>query len=235
MIKPLTIITGSTRGIGKQIGLDLIKKGHYVVFTGTNLDALTSLIKEVGKKNASVMLCDFTSKEEITSFCDNFKDKKIDNIIFNVGETNRESFVNLTRCEWDNVFDTNLNKPVFIIQQLCKQIQKRIIFIGSVSGHVPDATSIPYGVSKGALEILTKYLAKEFASRKITVNTLAPGYTSTNWHVNKSKAQIKRIEKKILLKRFATVEEISHACQFLIENDYITGQTLCVDGGFNYE
>jgi len=113
------------------------------------------------------------------------------------------------------------------------RINNRIIFIGSVAGHIPNATSIPYGVSKGSLEILTQYLARDLADKNITVNTIAPGYISTQWHKDKCFPQLDRIRKQNLLNRFGTTEEVSQVCQMLIENEYVNGQTICVDGGFH--
>ena len=157
----------------------------------------------------------------------------IDNIIFNVGATCRKDFDEITVDDFNHVMNTNVILPYHVITDLGQMIKKRIIFIGSVLGHEACGSSIPYGVSKGSLEILTKHLAKEFAYKNVTVNTLALGFTDTSWHSNKSEEQIERIKSQILLKRFATKKEASHACQFIIENDYINGQTLSVDGGYH--
>ena len=232
MIKPITLITGSTQGIGKQIGIDLLNQGHIVIFTGLHDLSIEKLDDELKLKykDYGIEQVDFSNKKQIDDFCQEIN-YPIDNIIFNVGATCRKNLQEITIEEWNNVFNINLTYPIFMLQKLYNNIQKRIIFIGSISGHTTDSVSIPYGVSKGALEILTKYLAKEFASKKVTVNTIAPGYTKTKWHDNKDKNQIKRIENKTLLKRFAIPKEISSACSFIINNDYINGQTISVDGG----
>ncbi|GAG95777.1 unnamed protein product, partial [marine sediment metagenome] len=127
------------------------------------------------------------------------------------------------------------NYSIFLIQKLRNKIKPngKIIFIGAVLGKEPDASSISYGVSKGSLPILCKYLAKEFAPRKITVNVVAPGFIETEWHKDKPKDQIERIKNKTLLKRFGYPNEVSDICQALINNDYITGQTIYIDGGYN--
>lgn len=233
MIKPVTLISGSTGGIGLQIGLDLLEKGHYVIFTGRNLNSFWKSERLESLDDSSsreYQVVDFSDNNSVCSFIFRLKDRPIDNLILNVGKTNRSG--NITVEDWDDVFNTNLKFPCCLIKGLENNIKKRIIFIGSVLGHVPDASSIAYGVSKGSLEILTKYLAKIYAPSNVTVNTVAPGFTATAWHLGKSDEQIERIKEKILLKRFATTQEISHACQFIIENDYVTGQTICVDGGY---
>lgn len=233
MTRPVTFITGSTDGIGLQIGLDLLHKGHYVIFSGRKLESFwrVEVLEEIRNSYyREYQVVDFSDNNSICYLLARLKDQKIDNLILNAGKTNRSG--NITTEAWDDVFNTNLKFPCCLIKGLERNIQKRIIFIGSVLGHVPDASSIAYGVSKGSLEILTKYLAKVYAPNNITVNTIAPGFTATKWHLCKSDEQIKRIKEKILLKRFATTKEISHACQFIIDNDYVTGQTICVDGGY---
>jgi 3-oxoacyl-[acyl-carrier protein] reductase len=128
----------------------------------------------------------------------------------------------------------NLTIPVFLIQALKDNINQngKILFISSISGCTTDSTSIAYGVSKGAIHVLVPYLAKEFAPLHITVNAIAPGYIDTNWHIGKSPEQIKRIEKKCLVNRLGTTKEISKAVQSIIDNDFINGQVIKVDGGF---
>lgn len=242
MIKPVTLITGSTNGIGLQIGLDLLKKDHHVIFVGKNWKHIHEL-KFLLNSNYALFSdytilnpIDLSNKTNIMKLQKQMVEKftRIDNLILNVGKTCRIKFEDLSMKNWNDILNTNLTNSFFLIQQLKSLIQKRIIFIGSVSGHIPDSSSIPYGVSKGGLEILTKYLAKEFAPN-VTVNTIAPGYILTNWHDNKPKDQIERIKNKILLKRFGTTKEISNACQFIIETEYINGQILCIDGGFNFD
>lgn len=236
MENKITIITGSTSGIGKQIGIDLLNKGHFVIFNGSSEKSCCDLgieLTHLKYDNYKIIKANLSNVEHVTSFIKCISDKNIDNIIFNLGITDRTKFGDIKFDEWGKVFNVNLNYPFFMLQILKNYINcnGKIIFIGSISGHLPDATSISYGVSKGALEILTKYLAKEFAIEHITVNCIAPGYTMTKWHQDKSPEQLERIKNKTLLKRFATTEEISKVCQMLLENDYITGQTISVDGG----
>lgn len=241
MTKQISLITGSTRGIGKQIGLDLLAKGHHVIFMSRRYESSKELIASIKNKGFDftdynmIHGYDMADKDDVNNFISLMKSSfsHIDNIIFNVGATCRKDFDCVTVNDFGKVMNINVIYPYHIVAKLGHMIKRRIIFIGSVLGHVPSSSSIPYGVSKGSLEILTKYLAKEFASKGVTVNTLSPGFTATSWHEGKSDEQIERIKRQILLGRFATTKEISHACQFIIENDYITGQTLCVDGGYH--
>jgi len=234
------LITGSTRGIGKQIGIDLLDKEYWVYFNGRSLESVKKLDEELHEhpyynNNCNIIMQDLSTLEGNYNLVDYFKNSEnhLDCIILNLGITNRTPFKELSYESWLKVIDVNLNFPVILVKSLVDHIKDngKIIFIGSISGSFPDSVSVSYGVSKGSLEILVKYLAKEFAPRGITVNCVAPGYVDTDWHESKSPEQIERIKNKILLKRFATTKEVSRACQILLENNYITGQTIHVDGG----
>jgi 3-oxoacyl-[acyl-carrier protein] reductase len=240
MIKETTLITGSTSGIGKQIGMTCLMKGHKVIFTGRDKKKCKKLYNEVSKDYSQFEILhniDLSVVTNITTLYDFLilNNLEVDNLILNVGATCRKPLEEISMKEWNDVMNMNLTHPFFLIQKLLPLIKKRIIFIGSVTGHVANSVSIPYGVSKGSLEILTKYLARDLGKRKITVNTVAPGFIATKWHVDKSKEQIDRIKKQITMRRLGTKEEVAKACQFIIENDYVNGQTICVDGGFHLE
>lgn len=226
----ISVITGSTRGIGKQIGIDLLDKGYFVYFNHAHDNVNISFLDNKYRKY-KVIKADLSGINEISKLN---KISKLDILILNMGITDRSKFGQLTYKNWEKVINTNLTIPFFLVQSLRNKIREngRIIFISSISGIVPDSTSIPYGVSKAGINMMVKYLAREFAPKKITVNAIAPGYTMTSWHKSKSKAQIKRIEKKILLNRFAEPKEISKTVLSIIDNDYINGQVIQVDGGF---
>ena len=218
-------ITGSSKGIGRQIGEDLMKKKVYVYFNGRR----TLQMHGSYRSFITADLSDMKSINKIAKKID-----KLDILILNVGTTDRTEFGNITLENWNSVLDLNLTNQFFLIQKLKDKMQAngRIIFISSISSIVPDSVSIAYGVSKAAVNALVMYLAKEFANKKITVNAIAPGYIDTDWHREKPKDQIERIAKKCLAKRLGTTEEISKAVQAIIDNDFINGQVIRVDGGF---
>lgn len=231
MINKLALITGGTSGIGKAIALALNKTGVslYLNYCNNKQDANQTQSELPFARLLKANMSSYNGMYTLLNTID-----KLDYLILNVGITDRTPFGKVTIEDWDKVFRTNLTIPFMLVQALKDKINDngKIIFITSISGTIPDSTSISYGVSKASANMLVKYLAKEFASRKITVNAIAPAYTNTKWHIGKSKAQIKRIEQKNLLKRFAEPEEIAKAVLMVIENDYITGQVISVDGGF---
>lgn len=234
------VITGGTKGIGSNIARMFLEKGYFVIVNYANSDKDAYVFKEENKdyaKNLYIIKSDLSTYEGLESLVsDIYKLKRnIDILILNAAITKREDFTEITYESWNKVMDTNLNIPFFITQKLDGKINNsgRVIFIGSVLGMQADGTSIQYGVSKGALNTLVKYLAKYFANRKITVNCINPGFIDTTWQINKSEEQRRRIENKTLLKRFGKVEEVTEICKMIESNDYLTGQQITIDGGYS--
>lgn len=235
------LVTGSTSGIGKQIALDFLKAGCFVIVNYHSSQKDAELVKKELLKissNFAIVKSDLSDRNACSEFYKTVIKitKKLDYIVFNAGYTVRKDFFQLKIKDWDKVMDTNLTIPFFLIQKFSKHISYggKIVFIGSILGIYPHSVSIVYGVSKSSLHILTKYLIKIFSPRKITVNVIVPGFVDTAWHKDKNKQLKKKICNRIALKRFAVVDEISKACLSIINNDYINGQSIVVDGGYNY-
>lgn len=237
-------ISGSSRGIGKQIGIDLLDKDYFVYFNGHTQESTKELEKEIGyrdcnedySKTFSIICQDLSTIKQNIYLGNWFKENNVyfDALILNLGITDRTPFGEIKPLEWNKVLETNLSGAFFLVQTLKDNINRngRIIFISSISGIVPDSTSISYGISKAGINMMVPYLSKEFASKKITVNAIAPGYTMTNWHCDKDNNKIRRIARKCLAKRFGEPKEVSKLVMSVIENDYINGQVLRIDGGF---
>lgn len=230
------LITGSTKGIGKQIGLDLLAKGCFVIFNSHTQESANQLSKELEETNYShqnlIYVEDLSKYNSAMDFSTVFKN--IDYLIWNTGITDRTAFGNISIDNWNKVFEANLTVPFFVIQELKDRINNggKIILISSILGIIPESVSISYGVSKAAINMMVPYLAKEFKEKLITVNAIAPGFVDTDWHKNKSPEQIKRIKEKCLANRFATTVEISKLALTIIDNDYINGQIIRIDGGY---
>ncbi len=236
------VVTGSTRGIGKSIAKSLLEQGYFVVFHYGHDDTVIPELKEELVKisqNFEIIKNDFQNEESVIRFCESVKSvcPHIDVLINNAGTTDRTDFFSMSLAQWNNVINLNLTIPVLLTQKLGKSIvdNGNIIFIGSLLGIVPHAISVPYGVSKAGLHMLAKYLVKIFASNKIRVNVIAPGFVDTPWQLNKTKEQRNRIENKIAMNRFAEPEEIADACNFIINNGYINGIVLDINGGYDFQ
>src|SRR5205823_13356277 len=199
-----------------------------------------SLRKDAGEKPAAtayaVDVADHAAVQRVGSqILTDFT--KIDILVNNAGVTRDGLAMRMSIEDWDMVINTNLrgafNFTQAVMRAMIKQRSGRIINISSVIGLMGNAGQTNYAASKAGLIGLTKSLARELASRGITVNAIAPGYISTDMTNALSEEIQKSIQDKIPLKRVGTPEEIASAVAFLasVEAGYITGQTLCVDGG----
>lgn len=236
------LITGSSSGIGKQIGFDMLRKGYHVIFNCRTEEYRPQLLEELQDYHSyGFTVADFSYRDweynyfsGVDILIEQLKDIKIDYLVMNTGTTDRTPFKKISMFNWEKVMHENLNVNVYLIQQLYDKINSggSLLFIGSILGKIADGSSISYGVSKGAIPILTKYLAKEFAPNIITVNNLECGFIYTKWHGSKDEEQMKRIANKTLVGRFGTVDEVSQMAISILENTYLTGTTVELDGGY---
>jgi 3-oxoacyl-[acyl-carrier protein] reductase len=226
------LVTGSTKGIGLQIGLDLLKANYNVYFNARTEPTAEFIDSVVGSflPQFRFIKADLSYQGSVADIIQQMPDEGLDVIVLNVGITDRTT----EQYNFEQVVTTNAIIPYWLIKELKPFLHHggSIILITSISGIVPDSVSTAYGISKAAENMMVAYLAKEFAPKRITVNAVAPGYIDTTWHDTKDEDQKQRIANKILLKRFGTTKEVSQVVQMLINNDYITGQVIRVDGGF---
>ncbi len=237
----VAIVTGSTRGIGKQIAIDLAKEGYNVVINYNSNDKLALEVKdECDKYNESLVLqCNVGSFDNTLEFVNKVVEKfgQIDLLVNNAGITHDGLVMRMTEEQFDNVLTTNL-KGTF---NLCKHVSKvmfkqrygNIINLTSVVGIVGNAGQANYAASKGGVIALTKSLAKEFAARNINVNAVAPGFITTDMTDALSDSVKEGILKSIPLNRLGEATDVSNLVTFLASDKakYITGQIIKVDGG----
>ncbi|HLC60538.1 MAG TPA: SDR family oxidoreductase [Candidatus Nanoarchaeia archaeon] len=236
-IGKVALITGSSRGIGLEIAKTLYRNNYSVSLISRNKDELQ---RSFGKsKNALFIKCDVSSVDDIKSAVAQTIKRfgRIDILVNNAGVNLRTDFMHTTKEEWNEVINTNLTSVFFISQFvgniMLKQKGGSIINISSVLGIKADSVSVQYGVSKGAIITLTKYLAKTFAPN-ISVNCIAPGFVNTGWHSDKSPERIQSIIERIPMKRFAEPKEVAQLAFFLAsQGRYITGETIIMDGGYS--
>ena len=238
----VAVITGGTRGIGKQIALELDKNGYDIVTNyRTENDDLKDLINQVEKLGVKINTykCDVSNFENTEEFIKNVISDfgKIDVLINNAGITKDGLLMRMKKEDFEDVIDVNLvgtfNITRNVIPYMIKAKRGRIVNISSVVGVSGNAGQTNYSASKAGIIGFTKSLAKEVASRNITVNAVAPGFIQTKM-TEVLKNEVKdEILKQIPLKRFGTTEDVAKAVKFLVSEDssYITGQVINIDGG----
>lgn len=237
------LVTGSTQGIGRAIGLKLLGEGYFVIFNYSqsekNAIELKQLLEEKHPKRYSIIKANLSEPKNIESFCNQVIaiSESIDIVVFNAGVTDRTAWDKIHITDWMRVMDTNVNIPVFILQSLYPHLNRNahVLFIGSLLGEVPHSMSLSYGVSKSAVHALTKNLVKFFSDKKIRINSIAPGFIDSEWQKEKPQWLRTKIEDKIALKRFGRVEEVADLAFQLCQNQYINGQIIKIDGGYNFE
>ena len=238
----VALVTGAGRGIGHAIAVRLAKEGARVACVSRSQENATRSADELnaGRSDSArpyaVDVSDHAAVEAAGArILEDFG--RVDILVNNAGVTRDGLVMRMPLEDWDAVINTNLRGAFSftqsVIRAMIKQRSGRIINISSVIGIMGNAGQTNYAASKAGLIGLTKSLARELASRGITVNAIAPGYISTDMTNALSDEIQKSIQDKIPLKRVGTAEEIAAAVAFLAspEAGYITGQTLCVDGG----
>jgi 3-oxoacyl-[acyl-carrier protein] reductase len=234
----VVLVTGAGRGIGKEIALSFAREGAKLALFDLNEEGLKQVKQEIDTiSQAEYFLVNVTDLQQVIEGVNKIIDKfsRVDILINNAGITRDNLLLRLKEEDWDSVLSVNL-KGAFtcskaVARIMMKQRSGKIVNISSVIALMGNIGQANYGASKAGLIGLTKSLAKELASRNICVNAVAPGYIQTAM-TDKLPEEVKnKMLEMIPLKRFGTTEEISKTLQFIIENDYVTGRTLEIDGG----
>lgn len=237
----VAVVTGAGRGIGRAIALRFAAEGADVVCvsrTAENSEKVAGEVRGLGRK-AWALAVDVANAEAVTQAAEKILAEagKVDILVNNAGVTRDGLLMRMSEADWDTVLNTNL-KGAFLFTKaftrgFLKQRSGRIINVASVIGLIGNAGQANYAASKAALIGFTKSVAREFATRGVTVNAIAPGFIETDM-TSALNAEIRAtILKQVPLGHFGQTEDIAHAAAFLAspESGYITGQVLTVDGG----
>ncbi len=238
------IVTGGSRGIGREIVLALARQGCNVAFNySRNKSLADDLIKELKalKVKAAVRQVDVKDVEVVKVWVEEVKKEfgQLDILINNAGIINDKAFMLMEPKDWQEVIETNL-MGVFNVTRACvvtflKQKNGNIINISSVSGITGTSRQTNYSASKAGIIGFTKSLAKEVAGFNIRVNAVAPGYIETDMLSQLKQDYKQKLLESIPLQRFGSAKEVSDSVLFLLSDkaDYITGQVIVVDGGLS--
>ncbi|MBF0934902.1 MAG: 3-oxoacyl-[acyl-carrier-protein] reductase [Abiotrophia defectiva] len=234
------LITGSSRGIGLAIAHHLAAKGHRVILNSRSPIAPEVLAQFDGYEQPVLQATGDISQFDVAKqLVDDLYDQgvQVDVLVNNAGITRDGLVMRMSEEDFNAVIQTNLNGCFNMCRHLTPRLLKqkggRIINMTSVVGVMANAGQVNYAASKAGMIGLTKSLAREVASRGITVNAIAPGFIETDMTDQLSDRVKEAMLGQIPLKRFGQVEHIAQTVDFLIDNDYITGQVIEVNGGLH--
>ena len=240
--KKTVLITGGSRGIGKEVALKYAENGYNIVinYVSSNTD-VEELKKEFEQKGAEALIlkADVTNTQEVENVVNKAIEKfgTIDVLVNNAGITKDNLLMRMTEEEFDKVININLKGTYVVTKAVIKYMMKKrcgsIINLSSVVGVAGNAGQCNYSASKAGIIGFTKSLAKELSSRNIRVNAVAPGFIQTDMTSVLSDSVKENINSQIPLKRMGSPREVANVIYFLGNDDssYITGQVINVDGG----
>lgn len=236
------MVTGAGRGIGRAVAQTLASEGAKVVcasVTPANAERTAQEIAAATGQETLGVAVNVSVAAEVEALFAKVTETfgRVDVLVNNAGITRDTLLMRMSEEDWDAVLDTNLKGAFLCTKAVCRMMLRqksgRIVNIASVVGLVGNAGQANYAASKGGLIALTKTTAKELGSRGITVNAVAPGFIETDMTEALSAELREQTKKAVPLGRLGLSEEVAKAVAFLASDDaaYITGQTLCVDGG----
>ena len=235
------VVTGASRGIGKQIALDLGRRGANVALVSRTLPAVEQAAEQVAALGvtAKAYACDVSDFDKVTELAAAVtKDLAApDFLVNNAGVVADGLLLRMSPADWDKVISTNLTGAFNVTKAFSRDFIKarrgRIVNITSVIGQIGNAGQANYAASKAGIIGLTKSLAKEFAPRGITVNAVAPGFIETDMTGELTDEARQKMLEAIPLRRFGKVEDVANVVIFLLSDlaDYVTGQVINCDGG----
>ena len=236
------IVTGASRGIGREISRELAKKGYIIIANYNKSEKQILELKEKLEKEKikiDIFKADVSKRKETQQLVKYAIKKygKIDVLINNAGISQIKEFTQITDEDWNNMININLNSVFYMTQEVCKNMIHNkngcIINMSSIWGQIGASCESHYSVSKAGIDAITKSLAKELGPSNIRVNSIAPGIIDTEMNKNLSSEDLKSIKEEIPLEKIGKAKDIEKCIEWLIEDEYTTGQIISINGGWN--
>lgn len=237
----VAVVTGASRGLGKAIAIGLARSGAKVACVARNVDALASTVAEITAAGGVALpfACDVANTDSVNTTIDAVLAawEKIHIMVNNAGITKDGLIPRMSDDQWDDVINTNLRGAFLftraVTRPMMQQRYGRIVNIASVSGLMGNPGQSNYSASKAGMIGMTRSVSRELASRKVTVNAIAPGFIESDMTAALGDSILEEVQTRIPVKRLGKPEEIVGAVLYLCSTwaSYLTGQVLTVDGG----
>lgn len=233
----IVLITGASRGIGREIAKSLSQKGYQII---ANYNKSVEQAQKLREENINIDIykADVSNREEVHKMVKYIIKKyhKIDILINNAGISESKVFTDVTDQDWNNMINNNLYSAFCTTQEVLEEMIKRkegcIINISSIWGIVGSSCETIYSITKAGIDAMTKSLAKELGPSNIRVNSIAPGIIDTDMNKIYNKKEIEDIKKEIPLEKIGKTTDIAKCVNWLVEDEYTTGQIISINGGW---
>ena len=236
-MEKIVLVTGASRGIGREIAKELAQKGYRVIANyNKSREEAEKLQQE--NKNVEIYKADVSKREEVSKMVQEVIKKygKIDILINNAGISQEKLFTDVTDEDWNTMINNNLYSVFCVTQEVLPNMLSRkqgcIINISSIWGMVGASCETIYSVAKAGIDGMTKSLAKELGLSNIRVNSIAPGCIDTDMNKNLTEQEIQDLEQEIPLGKIGKTIDIAKCVNWLIEDEYTTGQVISINGGW---
>lgn len=236
-MEKIVLVTGASRGIGREIAKELAQKGYKVI---ANYNKSREEAEKLQQENENIEIykADVSKREEVTKMVQDVIKKygKIDILINNAGISQEKLFTDVTDEDWNTMINNNLYSVFCVTQEVLPNMISRkqgcIINISSIWGMVGASCETIYSVAKAGIDGMTKSLAKELGPSNIRVNSIAPGCIDTDMNKNLTEQEIQDLEQEIPLSKIGKTIDIAKCVNWLIEDEYTTGQVISINGGW---
>ena len=236
-MEKIVLVTGASRGIGREIAKELAQKGYQVI---ANYNKSREEAEKLQQENEKIEIykADVSKRKEVSKMVQDVIKKygKIDILINNAGISQEKLFTDVTDEDWNIMIDNNLYSVFCVTQEVLPNMISRkqgsIINISSIWGMVGASCETIYSVAKAGIDGMTKSLAKELGPSNIRINSVAPGCIDTDMNKNLTEQEIQDLEQEIPLGKIGKTIDIAKCVNWLIEDEYTTGQVISINGGW---